>query len=170
MTDDVRFSTIEERLQAEAGQLLYQADGLSRKQLWTEYRRRRHARMQRAAASVGLLLVTSAIIAWTGHVPTPRPNERTSIALADHKSTVNPRRSTTPVRSDVQVPADHASRETLIVVPFLIDDPASGEVISGIYVPEQVEPIDWRRLSPAERHAVGAVLEIDDGLDDGEVI
>lgn len=170
MTDDVRFSTLEERLQAEATQLIHQGDMLSGKELWVEYRRRRIARMRVAATSFSLLMAASALIAWVGQTPTPKPNERGSAVLADHKSTFNPKRVTTPVSDDAQVSADPAGRETLVVVPFVIDDPESGEVISGIYVPERVEPIDWRRLSPAQRQAVGAVLEIDDGLDDGDVI
>lgn len=169
MTDDVRFSTLEERLQAEAAQLIYPDDRLSGKELWVEYRRRRIARMRFAATSFGLV-VTSALIAWVGQAQTKRPNEREFAVAADHKSTFNPKRVTTPVSDDAQVSADPAGHETLLVVPFVIDDPESGEVISGIYVPERVEPIDWRRLSPAQRQAVGAVLEIDDRLDEGEVI
>jgi hypothetical protein len=49
------------------------------------------------------------------------------------------------------------------VVPFVVKDPTTGEqILSGFYVPEQIEPVDLQNLSPAERDAVRAVLGIEE--------
>lgn len=175
MNDDERFSTIEERLQTEANQLLQQDNQPSAARFWVEHRRRRAARMRVAAASVGLLMATSgALFGWvtSEQARLPAPAKRAAVAALgrDKPATASNSDSGGFVSANSQSPTGPAMNERLLVVPFEIDDPASGQTISGVYVPEQAQPIDWRQLSPAERHAVGSVLEIDGDLADSKVI
>jgi len=175
MTDDVRFLAVEERLQAEANQLLRQDSQDSAARLWIEYRRRHAARKRFAAGGVLLLMATSgALVGWVKfeRAWSPAPEQRPAMAAlaGDGPAPAPNPGSGASVSANSQLPIGQVMNERLLVVPFEMDDPASGQTISGVYVPEQTQPIDWRRLSPAERHAVGSVLGIDGDLADGKAI
>jgi hypothetical protein len=76
----------------------------------------------------------------------------------------NPRRgSQPPLEPEASMLTIPEGGHPVFAIPFVIGDPASGEqVISGFYVPEQVEPIDLSKLSPAERDAVRMMLGIEE--------
>ncbi|HET6878892.1 MAG TPA: hypothetical protein VFI31_01980 [Pirellulales bacterium] len=167
MTDETHLSLIEETLQAEAGRLLVEGGRPSAAELRNKYRRRRANRL-RMAATCAILLVAAlaSVVARRNRQGTfPARDFQAPAALAHQEPA-----TTAPVAADVRARTSEAEGDALVGVPFEIDDPVSGQVIPGIYVPEQVEPIDWQRLSPAERRAVGAVLEIDAGPAESEVI
>lgn len=167
MSDEPHFSMIEEKLQAEACRLLHEGGSLSAAELRSKYRRRRANRTRIAAACMTLLAVTFATVVARRdrQGPLPARDSRTPVAVAHHQPA-----STAPVGAKERMETSQDDGGALIGVPFEIDDPVSGQVIPGIYVPEQAEPLDWLRLSPAQRRAVGAVLEIDAGPAEGAVI
>lgn len=169
MNDDPRFLPIEERLQAEAEKLLFAGGAPPSGQLRAELQRGRAARRRIAGATTLLAagVLGSVIVArQLASAPHPKQPEGPAVAnfghLEPNQHQQNKRR-TVAVQPVSPLPRDDAPYETLFVVPFVIDDPASGKpILSGFYVPEQVEPIDLRQLPPAERDAIRAVLDIDD--------
>jgi hypothetical protein len=169
MNDDMNFPALEERLQAEATRLLAPQQGLSASRLVDLYQRRqRRRRAAQMSAGAAVLLVALALrfsgprkeIAEAPGVPeqaTVAKLDRGAAALGQHGPDVS------------TVSGDEWQDNALLAIPFVIGDPAAGDdVITGIYVPEQVEPIDLLNLSPAERDAVRAVLGIEG--EDTEVI
>jgi hypothetical protein len=160
MNDETNILAIEERLQAEAKRLLAAeaADRRVSTRLWARYRRRRRAVQTAMGAGTALSLVLALWIGWQRHEQ--EPPQVAAVGRAESVRGYPESRSTTLAALDL--PLDGSS----VAIPFVISDASTGEeVISGVFVPEQVEPIDQLDLSPAERDAVRAVLGIE-GLDD----
>jgi hypothetical protein len=159
MNDETNIPAIEQRLQVEARNLLAadNAHARSAAQLWTVYRQQKRRRALRAAmtASAALSLVAAGLVlGWRHH--------EASLPAVARNATVATRGKEPPSTKLSIVATDFASDESLVVIPFVIGDSAAGEeVISGVYIPEQSEPIDQLDLSPAERDAVRAVLGIE---------
>ncbi|HEV3342179.1 MAG TPA: hypothetical protein VG125_17560 [Pirellulales bacterium] len=168
------FPAIEERLQAEARELLTAQRCVSAVQLAGVYRRRQRVRRaaQAAGAATALLLAALAIRfsgsrAETAHAPLV-PQRAIVAQLKGSQAAHGQHAPEVPVPPVGFAQADQPDG-AIFAIPFLIGDPAAGEeVITGIYVPEQVEPVDLRNLPPAERDAVRAVLGIEG--EDTEVI
>jgi hypothetical protein len=176
MSDETGFSAIEERLQAEAKQMLPIEAPRAGAQLWAVYQRRRAAPMRLAAAAAVLsAILLGAMLGWRQSARTLRLERQVQAAVASLKreKPLSPRPpiAVAPVPRNSQALYPKETGESRFVVPFVIDDPATGEeIMSGFYVPERVEPLDLRQLPPAERDAIRAVLGISGDLVDGEVI
>jgi hypothetical protein len=173
MSDDTdfpapNFPAIEERLQADARQLLTSGRCVSAEQLTGLYRRRQ--RIRRAAQATGataVFLLAGLAIRFGGRrgeiAQVPRVPQRATVAQLERGKAAH-REQQAPDASDSPPGFTRADRpeEGVFAIPFVIGDPAAGEeVITGIYVPEQVEPIELHDLPPAERDAVRAVLGIE---------
>ena len=179
MSEETRFLSIEERLQTEARRMVATDCQQAATQLWSEHlRRRRQRTLQKGAVTivaVFVAIVAGAKYGWRDAAIERKPARPKQAMVAN----LQPRKplakghhaSPTPVPRQASPFTIQEDEKTLIAIPFVIDDPAGGkQIISGVYVPEQIEPIDLRQLSPAERDAVRAVLDIDDDLANGEVI
>ena len=158
MNDEPNFSEIEQRLLAEAQSLLSakgttpSAAGLSA--VYQQRRRRRAVQAATTAASALVLIAASINFGFrqgeTDSSIQPKPTIVADLA----KKQTGPRLSI--------LATDRPTDESLVIIPFMIGDPAKGEeVISGVYVPEQAEPMDDLYFSPAERDAVRDVLGIE---------
>ncbi|HVA46821.1 MAG TPA: hypothetical protein VNH11_10690 [Pirellulales bacterium] len=174
MSEETNYSRIEERLQAEAGRLLI-ADSRPAAQLLNEYqcRRRRSVQKRLAATAIASAAAAAVMFGWRSgeEGPLPPSYRPATEAIRQDNETAAAR------QADVQAPAPLPSsmtveaRGALPAIPFVIGDPDSGEpIVKGFYVPEQVEPIDMRDLSPAEREAVRAVLGIEEEIENGDII
>lgn len=160
MNDETNLLAIEERLHAEAKRLLAAeaADRRASTRLWARYRRRRRAVQTSMGAGTALLLALALWVGWQRREQ--QPPQVAAVARAEPSGSYPESHATTLAALDL--PLDGSS----IAIPFVISDASTGEeVMSGVYVPEQVEPIDQLNLSPAERDAVRTVLGIN-GLDD----
>jgi hypothetical protein len=156
MIDETNLTAIEQRLQAEARCLLAadRTHGQSAAQLWTIRRRRRAVRATVTASAALALVAAGLVVGWRdGKRNLPGAPKQAAVAALEKEHAY---------RKLSIVATDSATDESFVMIPFIIGDPAAGEeVISGVYVPEQVEPIDELDLSPAERDAVRAVLGIE---------
>lgn len=159
--NDEKFSIVEEQLRNDAPLLLVSEN--RRQDLWAAYivRRRRRAVRASLATMAALVLAVAGLAAWRQHVGVRPAAPLRPAAVADAKERKSPVDRTAAARRIVTAGRASVS-ETVLVVPFVIDDPASGQhVISGFYVPEHVEPLDSLDLSPAERDAVRSVLGLE---------
>ena len=171
MNDEMKFPALEERLQAEARRLLTAEQGLSASRLAYLYRRRQRRRRAAQLSAAAVVLVVLAIRFGgprVGMVRAPGAPDRAIVAQLDRGTAAREQQE-----ADVLAVQRFAGAEwpdnAILAIPFVLGDPTAGEeVITGIYVPEQVEPIDVLDLSPAERDAVRAVLGIEG--DDIDVI
>lgn len=164
MNEDPRFGPIEERLQAEAERLLIAGGAPTGELLRAEWRRRRAVPRRIAAATAVLLAAVVAMVATRRQLaPLPPHKQPERPVAANEASGVRHQVSGAPHKQPERLAVDDSSGDTLLVVPFVVDDPASGKpLFSGFYVPEQVEPIDLRQLPRAERDAIREVLGIED--------
>jgi hypothetical protein len=167
MNDETSFPAIEERLQAEARRLLPAEHGVSASQLRAIHRRRERSRRtaQMAGAVAVLLLVALAVRFGGRREETARapvaPQQAIVAQIEQGKTTRGQAAPKRPNSLGGVAPADPLEKG-VFAIPFVIGDPAAGEdIVTGFYVPEQVEPLDLRSLSPAERDAVRAVLGIE---------
>lgn len=158
MNDDTNFKDIEQRLLGEAQTLLAAKSTLpSAADLSAVFQQRQRRRAVRTAitASGAMAMIAAGLVLGLRHGESgfPAPPKQAIVANLGQKYT----------RQKLSILATEAqSDESLVVIPFVIGDPATGEeVISGIYVPEQAEPMDELDFSPAERDAVRAVLGIE---------
>jgi hypothetical protein len=158
---------VELRLQAEANAILQPQSAETAARLWAAYRRRQAAPVRALALFVGVSVTAAAAVASWHHfvaVPEQVPAVKRDIAKLEAAAS-GARQALSTATEDRMLSTlsgDEAGESSAIVVPFVIEDPASpGGLISGVYVPEQVEPIDVNRLPPAEREAVGSLLGID---------
>lgn len=169
MIENNELSSIEQRLQVEARRLLDDRSGgahlaAASQTLWSEYRRRiRRGRMAKAGGATLVLILAvvsiSVVQSRVADVP-PMPGKQRPSLLANRNQQLP-----APTRRQVDRQRGAAARQSptdeksITVIPFVIGDATKGEdVISGFYVPEQIEPIDALRLSPGEREAVREVL------------
>jgi hypothetical protein len=158
MNDDPNFKEIEQRLLGEAQSLLAAKSthpSAATLSAVFQQRKRRRAIRSAFAASGAVSLILAGLVFGMRHGASrlPMQPQHTSVADLGQKLT----------KQKLSILAtDAPSGESLVVIPFVIGDPAAGEeVISGIYVPEQAEPMDELDFSPAERDAVRAVLGIE---------
>lgn len=158
MNDETNFPEIELRLRAEAKSLLLAKSTYpSAATLSAAYRQRQRRRALRAAitASGAVAVIAAGLIIGLrqGENESSMRPKQTIVADLGNKH-IQPKLSI--------LATDTPTDNSLIVIPFVIGDPASGEdVISGVYVPEQAEPMDPLDFSPAECDAVRAVLGIE---------
>lgn len=170
MNEEANLSHIEDRLRADAGRLLIGVDRPDAK-LWNEYQCRRRRVVRRRLAAAALSAATfSAVVAGlaVNEEPLPPPHRHAIAASRPAMQTlVQPRNTAamaTPHAKNFDGPLPP------MAIPFVIGEPDSVEpAVTGYYVPERVEPIDVRQLSPAERDAVRAVMDIDDSQNGGVI-
>jgi hypothetical protein len=165
MNEDMNFPALEERLQTEAKRLLTAEQGLSASRLADLYRRRqRRRRAAQVSAGAAVVLVALAVRFGGPRKETanaPAVPERATVAKLERGTAADGHGADAPAVQPRLTGAEWPDN-AVFAIPFVIGDPAAGDdVITGIYVPEQVEPIDVLNLSPAERDAVRAVLGID---------
>jgi hypothetical protein len=153
MNDEGRFLPIEERLQSDARRLLAHDCRRTGPRLWSEYQRRRRRRTIALSAVTTVALLAAGVVG----VRFARHDAERFAAPRQEGIAANPLRATPTHEVEGQV------AETPLAIPFVIEDPASGKpILSGLYVPEWVEPVDLEELSPAERDAVRAMLGMDE--------
>ncbi|HWB12392.1 MAG TPA: hypothetical protein VG826_24420 [Pirellulales bacterium] len=171
MNEETNFPAIEERLQADARRLLTAEHGVCASRLANVYRRRQRRRRAAQAAGAAAAVVLLAIVAVRsgGRPAEQAPPAAEQATVAQLGTSAGGQRGTDGTAAPRRWTAMEQPDHTLFAIPFVIGNPeASEDVITGIYVPEQVESIDLGKLSPAERDAVRAVLGVES--DDTDVI
>ena len=170
MPDDELFNSLEERLRDEARGLI--ADPPTAPLVAdlrnTFVRRRRRRRIVQTLGAAAAVLVGLAGVSWNfGH----RGESKTlpmAAAGAEgrplHPEPINRPRDPVVLRvaRDSQAP-----RPGMLAIGVLIARPGADgktELVPGVYVPEQVEPIETRDWSPEERLAVSRLLGPDANL------
>jgi hypothetical protein len=171
MPDDELFNSLEERLRNEARGLLGEAPPtpLIADLRDTFVRRRRRRRVVQAlgvasaAVLVGLAGVRS--LSWHGSESETLPLAAAGAEGRALRREPNNRPSDPVV---LRVARDSpAPRPGTLAIGVLIARPGADgktELVPGVYVPEQTEPIDSRDWSPAERLAVSRLLGPDANL------
>jgi len=176
MPDDELFNTLEERLRDEARGLIADPPTAPlvadlRNTFVRRRRRRRIVQTLGAAAAVLLGLAGVRLISWHGS-----ESETLPVAAAGAEGWALRRepnnRPSDPVVLHVARDSQ-APRPGMLAIGVLIARPGADgktELVPGVYVPEQVEPIESRDWSPEERLAVSRLLGPDANLSKHETI